>query len=827
MRVKQTTGNVGLGTAIANSKLDLNGDLALREGTAITVAAGVNAVSLLGEFSHYRLTGAVGAFSINTIFSGNDGQIITLINATATIMTIENNNVANGIITGTGTNLVSSGTSNCSVTLIYNATLARWVVTAKSGLDNASLWSLNGNTTIATPTIPITYGTSPIGTTENFVGTLDANDIVVGTNNIERLRIKQTTGNVGIGTSNPGFTLHVQNKQLGATTSRFENTAVANADGIGVAGVAINNPGYGIGGSFTGGFLGVTAEANSSNYVGVTYGVRGRSFGDGGIGASRVGGEFTANSNSSNNYGVQGNAQSGITGNFGGKFTSIGGQVATGGDFFADNGTTVTTGGYFEAKGTTTNYGGRFATYGPGYGTGATTNYAGNFLAFGAINNYAGYFSATGGTNNYAIVVPPNSGNVGIGTIIPIAKLDIRAPGNTIGLRLLSGNNTDYSYLSLGRTIEYAQIGAATNGNFFTDALDGDMAIKNFNSGKILLGASFVAPSAMSIIPGGNVGIGTATPIYRFHVTNAIASTPTAYIENTVNFGGIGLEGRAIGLNSGTGGKFTGTGIGVSGIGVSTLGGTSPVGGAFSATSLATINYGVTANVSGGISTNYAGYFTAAGNSTNVGGYFSATGAPLNNYAIIVPPNEGRVGIGTNAPVDQLEIAGGFVRSTGYRCRTGTSGTYPGNVFNVNWSGGAAQLWIDVTNVGTFQFTSDRRLKENILKMNDNALSRVLQLKPVNFNYKNIPNTIFKGSDIVTEGFIADELQEVIPSAVNGDKNSVTSEGTIQPQTINTAPIVSVLTKAIQEQQQIIEELKRKNNQLEARLKSIEERLGK
>ena len=149
------------------------------------------------------------------------------------------------------------------------------------------------------------------------------------------------------------------------------------------------------------------------------------------------------------------------------------------------------------------------------------------------------------------------------------------------------------------------------------------------------------------------------------------------------------------------------------------------------------------------------------------------------------------------------------------------------NVFNVNWSGGVAQLWIDVTNVGTFQFTSDRRLKDNITAINDNALSRVMQLKPVSFNYKNIPNTIFIGSDIVTEGFIADELQQVIPSAVNGKKDALTSEGTIQPQTINTAPIVSVLTKAIQEQQQIIEELKRKNNQLEARLISIEERLGK
>ena len=58
------------------------------------------------------------------------------------------------------------------------------------------------------------------------------------------------------------------------------------------------------------------------------------------------------------------------------------------------------------------------------------------------------------------------------------------------------------------------------------------------------------------------------------------------------------------------------------------------------------------------------------------------------------------------------------------------------------------------------------------------------------------------------EGFIADELQQVIPSAVNGEKNALTSKGTIQPQTINIVPVVAVLTKAVQEQQQIIEQQK-------------------
>jgi hypothetical protein len=74
---------------------------------------------------------------------------------------------------------------------------------------SATAWSLKGNAATNDPAAPATYGTSAIGATENWSGTTDANDYVLGTNGIERLRIKQTTGNVGIGTSTPLRSLHL------------------------------------------------------------------------------------------------------------------------------------------------------------------------------------------------------------------------------------------------------------------------------------------------------------------------------------------------------------------------------------------------------------------------------------------------------------------------------------------------------------------------------------------------------------------------------------------------------------------------------------------
>lgn len=223
LRIKQTTGLVGIGTAAPASRLDLSGDIALREGTAIAVSTGSNAITLTGEFSHYRLTGAAGAFAINTIANGNNGQVVTLINATSQVMTVNNNNAANGILTGVGANMVSSSASNNSVTLIYNATLARWVVTSSTGMSSTDAWKITGNTGLTNPAIPVTYGTSLLAATENWIGHTDARDFVVGTNNIERFRIMQSTGRVGIGTAAPSKLLDVYSGTLDAIYGHSNN----------------------------------------------------------------------------------------------------------------------------------------------------------------------------------------------------------------------------------------------------------------------------------------------------------------------------------------------------------------------------------------------------------------------------------------------------------------------------------------------------------------------------------------------------------------------------------------------------------------------------
>lgn len=132
-----------------------------------------------------------------------------------------------------------------------------------------------------------------------------------------------------------------------------------------------------------------------------------------------------------------------------------------------------------------------------------------------------------------------------------------------------------------------------------------------------------------------------------------------------------------------------------------------------------------------------------------------------------------------------------------YGCRPGSGGSIGTSSFNINWSSGAAYLWIDTTNCGQITLTSDYRIKQHVANIAAGALDRVLQLRPISYRYKNIDLWSDDGKE--REGFIAHELAEVVPGSVNGTKDAVTESGGIQPQTLDLSSLVAVLTAAMQE----------------------------
>jgi hypothetical protein len=96
----------------------------------------------------------------------------------------------------------------------------------------------------------------------------------------------------------------------------------------------------------------------------------------------------------------------------------------------------------------------------------------------------------------------------------------------------------------------------------------------------------------------------------------------------------------------------------------------------------------------------------------------------------------------------------------------------------------------------TYATSSDYRLKENIAPMTG-ALSVVGQLKPCIYTWKSTGEA--------SQGFIAHELQAVVPECVTGEKDAVDAEGNPQYQGIDTSFLVATLTASIQELKAIVD----------------------
>jgi hypothetical protein len=77
------------------------------------------------------------------------------------------------------------------------------------------------------------------------------------------------------------------------------------------------------------------------------------------------------------------------------------------------------------------------------------------------------------------------------------------------------------------------------------------------------------------------------------------------------------------------------------------------------------------------------------------------------------------------------------------------------------------------------------------------ALATVAALKPVTYNWK------VDGS--ASQGFIAHELQAVVPDCVTGEKDAVDDEGKPVYQGIDTSFLVATLTASIQELKAIVD----------------------
>jgi hypothetical protein len=172
--------------------------------------------------------------------------------------------------------------------------------------------------------------------------------------------------------------------------------------------------------------------------------------------------------------------------------------------------------------------------------------------------------------------------------------------------------------------------------------------------------------------------------------------------------------------------------------------------------------------------------------------------------------SSGEVGINESSPGAQLHITSPNLYGTRDTLRLKNAVNANGGYFIrfVNYLDDIAG-YIEQTGAYTvaYRTSSDHRLKENVDYTFD-ATTRLKQLKPCRFNF-------IENADTTVDGFLAHEVQSVVPEAIGGTHNEVDDDGNPKYQGIDQSKLIPLLTKAMQEQQVLIEALT-------ARIKALE-----
>ena len=263
----------------------------------------------------------------------------------------------------------------------------------------------------------------------------------------------------------------------------------------------------------------------------------------------------------------------------------------------------------------------------------------------------------------------------------------------------------------------------------------------------------------MRITSAGNVGIGTSSPSSGLEVYRA-TSTTGSLTDASLMLSTTATTGRKVSIGFGLGGGVANT-------------------------CAAVIGYDVTNGAGAGLGDIYFSTRNTTADSTPTERMRITSGGDLlvGTTSFSVGTNGISLGSASNSRIN-------INNNTDYGIEMYGSTSSRVSFYSSNGSSTrVGAITVNTTNT-TYGTSSDYRLKENIAPMTG-ALAKVQALKPVTYTWK------ADGSE--GQGFIAHELQEVIPDAVVGEKDAVDKDGKPTYQGVDTSYLVATLTAAIQE----------------------------
>ncbi len=125
----------------------------------------------------------------------------------------------------------------------------------------------------------------------------------------------------------------------------------------------------------------------------------------------------------------------------------------------------------------------------------------------------------------------------------------------------------------------------------------------------------------------------------------------------------------------------------------------------------------------------------------------------------------------------------------------------------------------------TFATTSDRRVKKDIAEF-ENALDLIDQLRPVKYSWKNDYKSTHPELKDGTYGFVSQEVQKVIPEMVTEVKEEFGDKTIEDFKLLNMDALFPISVQAIQEQQEMIEDVQAENKKLRSELEDVNDRFA-
>ena len=378
----------------------------------------------------------------------------------------------------------------------------------------------------------------------------------------------------------------------------------------------------------------------------------------------------------------------------------------------------------------------------------------------------------TGGTEAMRIA---SNGNVGIGLTNPSEKLDVNGR-----VKWVTATGGDI-YLFAGSKY---YLDGGSNTYIVGETPDGDNIA-------FVTGGS----TAMTIDENQNVGIGTTSPSFQLSIENHATTTSTATME---------LDGKRTNGTDGPVGEmiFSNNGDTFATVAGVRDGADNSGSIVFQTQDSGTLGTRMTISSDGnvGIGLSSPQSKLHIGESATVGSNFTTA---VNNSQLFVH----NVGANTNSNVI---FAGGDTGATG---GTGAYSFGQSGLGYTHWIFYHKPISTNQSSVGSISSTStatayntssDYRLKENVVEMTG-ALNRVSELKPSRFNF-------IEDEDKTVDGFLAHEVQDIVPEAITGEKDAVDEDGNAIYQGIDQSKLVPLLVGAIQELKAEIELLKTQIN---------------